>query len=72
MKSLGKDIQVHWFDAGHGSLSVEQNIHFQELMLRFAYRILNSKGFVTRPDMPFAVEPLAPGSWLDFSLLTDV
>jgi len=44
MKSLGKDIQVHWFDAGHGSLSVEQNIHFQELMLRFAYRILNSKG----------------------------
>jgi len=44
MKSLGKDIEVHWFDAGHGSLSVEQNIEFQELMLRFAYRILSSKG----------------------------
>jgi dipeptidyl aminopeptidase/acylaminoacyl peptidase len=44
MKSLGKDIEVHWFHAGHGSLSVEQNIKFQELMLRFAYRILNSKG----------------------------
>jgi hypothetical protein len=44
MKSLGKDIEVHWFDAGHGSLSVEQNIEFQELVLRFAYRILNSKG----------------------------
>jgi pimeloyl-ACP methyl ester carboxylesterase len=44
MKSLGKNIEVHWFDAGHGSLSVEQNIEFQELMLRFAYRILNSKG----------------------------
>jgi dipeptidyl aminopeptidase/acylaminoacyl peptidase len=44
MKSLGKDIEVRWFDAGHGSLSVEQNIEFQELMLRFAYRILNSKG----------------------------
>jgi pimeloyl-ACP methyl ester carboxylesterase len=43
MKSFGKDIQVHWFDAGHGSLSVEQNVAFQELMLRFAYRILNSK-----------------------------
>jgi dipeptidyl aminopeptidase/acylaminoacyl peptidase len=44
MKSLGKDIDIHWFDAGHGSLSVEQNIEFQELMLRFAYRILRSKG----------------------------
>lgn len=43
MKSLGKDVEVHWFDAGHGSFSVEQNIEFQELMLRFAYRILNSK-----------------------------
>jgi dienelactone hydrolase len=44
MKALGKHIEVHWFDAGHGSFSVEQNIEFQELMLRFAYRILNSKG----------------------------
>jgi pimeloyl-ACP methyl ester carboxylesterase len=43
MRSLGKAIEIHWFDAGHGSLSVEQNIEFQELMLRFAYRILNSK-----------------------------
>lgn len=43
MKALGKDIEVHWFDAGHGSDSVEQNIEFQELMLRFAYRILNAK-----------------------------
>ncbi|HKA19171.1 MAG TPA: prolyl oligopeptidase family serine peptidase, partial [Blastocatellia bacterium] len=43
MKSLGKDIEVYWFDARHGSLSVEQNIEFQELMLRFAYRILRSK-----------------------------
>jgi dipeptidyl aminopeptidase/acylaminoacyl peptidase len=44
MKSLGKDIEIHWFDAGHGSLSVEQNIEFQELMLCFVYRILNSNG----------------------------
>jgi dipeptidyl aminopeptidase/acylaminoacyl peptidase len=43
MRSLGKSVEVHWFDAGHGSLSVEQNVEFQELMLRFAYRILNSK-----------------------------
>lgn len=43
MKALGKDIEVYWFDAGHGSDSVEQNIEFQELMLLFAYRILNAK-----------------------------
>jgi hypothetical protein len=35
--------QVHWFDAGHGSLSVEQNIDFAELMLRFAYRLLSAQ-----------------------------
>jgi dipeptidyl aminopeptidase/acylaminoacyl peptidase len=43
MRSLGKSVDIHWFDAGHGSLSVEQNIEFQELMLRFAYQILSSK-----------------------------
>jgi len=43
MKSLAKDIEVHWFDARHGSLSVEENIEFQELMLRFAYRIPSAK-----------------------------
>lgn len=42
MKSLGKSIKVHWFDAGHmGSFAqVEQSIEHQELVLRFAYRIL--------------------------------
>jgi dipeptidyl aminopeptidase/acylaminoacyl peptidase len=29
MKSLGKDVQVHWFDAGHGSLSVEQVLGYK-------------------------------------------
>jgi pimeloyl-ACP methyl ester carboxylesterase len=53
MKSLGKDVEVHWFDAGHGSFSVEQNIQFQELMLRFAYRILRSQGFVTGRNHAF-------------------
>jgi dipeptidyl aminopeptidase/acylaminoacyl peptidase len=43
MRSLGKSVDIHWFDAGHGSLSVEQNIEFQELMLLFAYQILSSK-----------------------------
>jgi hypothetical protein len=25
MKALGKAIEVHWFDAGHGSLVVDQS-----------------------------------------------
>ena len=41
MKELGKDIEIHWFEAGHGSYVVEQSIAHQEHMLRFAYRILN-------------------------------
>ena len=40
MKELGKSIDVHWFDAGHGSRAIEQSIEQQELMLRFAYRVL--------------------------------
>lgn len=39
MKSLGKPIEVHWFDAGHGSLAMDQAIQHHELMLRFASRI---------------------------------
>lgn len=40
LKSLGKQIEVHWFNAGHGSRAQEQMIEHQELMLRFAYRVL--------------------------------
>jgi dienelactone hydrolase len=42
MKALGKQIEVKWFDAGHlGAFAqVELSIAHQELMLRFAYRIL--------------------------------
>jgi dipeptidyl aminopeptidase/acylaminoacyl peptidase len=42
MKELGKDIEVVWFDSGHsGSFTqVERSIEHQELMLRFAYRVL--------------------------------
>jgi dipeptidyl aminopeptidase/acylaminoacyl peptidase len=40
MKTLGKDIEVHWFDAGHGSLAVDQAIEHHELMLKFARRVL--------------------------------
>ncbi len=40
LKSLGKSIEVHWFDAGHGSRAQEQQIEHQELMMRFAYEVL--------------------------------
>jgi dipeptidyl aminopeptidase/acylaminoacyl peptidase len=44
MKSLGKPIEVLWFDAGHaGSFAqVELSIAHQEAMLRFAGRIVAS------------------------------
>jgi dipeptidyl aminopeptidase/acylaminoacyl peptidase len=44
MKSLGKPIEVLWFDAGHaGSFAqVELSIAYQEAMLRFAGRIVAS------------------------------
>jgi hypothetical protein len=43
MKDLGKDIEVHWFDAGHlGSFAqIDEAIEHHELMLRFAYRVLS-------------------------------
>ncbi len=40
MRSLGNDIEVVWFESGHGSLVVDQEIEHQELMLRFASRVL--------------------------------
>jgi len=40
MKELGKPVEVYWFDAGHGSLLVEQQIDHQERMMRFAYGVL--------------------------------
>jgi dipeptidyl aminopeptidase/acylaminoacyl peptidase len=40
MRQLGKQIEVEWFDAGHGSLETEQAISHHERMLRFAYQVL--------------------------------
>jgi len=40
LKELGKEIQVHWFDAGHGSRAKDQQILHMELMLNWAYRTL--------------------------------
>ena len=43
MKELGKPLEVYWFDAGHGSLQVEQQIDHQERMMQFAYGVLHSQ-----------------------------
>ena len=40
LKELGKLIEVHWFDAGHGSLDNEEFVEKKEELLRFAYRVL--------------------------------
>ena len=40
MRSLGKQIELHWFEAGHGSLAMETSIEHQEIFMRFAYRVL--------------------------------
>ncbi len=40
LKEAGKDIHIHWFNAGHGSRAMEQNIEQHELMLRWLYRVL--------------------------------
>lgn len=40
LSSLGKQIEIHWFTAGHGSRAQEQQIQHQEKMLNFAYRVL--------------------------------
>jgi hypothetical protein len=42
MRSLGKPIEVQWFDAGHivSFAKVELSIEHQERMLRFADRVL--------------------------------
>ena len=41
LRALGKSIEVHWFDAGHGSLDTEEQIRQQAKMLEFAYRVLS-------------------------------
>jgi len=40
LKTLGKPIEVYWFDAGHLGAGVEKDIQHQEIMLRFAYKVL--------------------------------
>ena len=40
LKSFGKSIDVHWFDAGHAGVGVEQTIQHHEMMLVFAQRLM--------------------------------
>lgn len=41
LKELGKSIDIHWFDAGHGSLDTEEIVANKEKLLRFAYQALD-------------------------------
>jgi len=43
LKSLGKQIHVHWFDAGHWSHAHEQQIAHQALKLRFVRSVLEGR-----------------------------
>jgi dipeptidyl aminopeptidase/acylaminoacyl peptidase len=40
MLELGKDIDLRWFEAGHGSYAIEQNIEHMGWMLEFAHDVL--------------------------------
>lgn len=40
LKSLGKSIHIHWFEAGHGGVSQEMQIEHQQLMMQFVYNWL--------------------------------
>jgi len=43
MAALGKPVELHWFDAGHGSHVREERIRHKELMLEFAYRAVGAR-----------------------------
>jgi dipeptidyl aminopeptidase/acylaminoacyl peptidase len=40
LKALDKPIQIHWFEAGHGSRASEEQIGLMEKRLAFAYAVL--------------------------------
>jgi dipeptidyl aminopeptidase/acylaminoacyl peptidase len=41
MLESGKEIDLRWFEAGHGSYAIEQNIEHMGWMLEFAHRVLD-------------------------------
>ncbi|MCA9888666.1 MAG: prolyl oligopeptidase family serine peptidase [Anaerolineae bacterium] len=40
LRGLGKQIEMSWYEAGHGAMTIEEQVRQMELMLRFAYRVL--------------------------------
>ena len=40
-KEAGKSIHVEWFEAGHGSVKIEDRIRHQQMMMQFAVDIVN-------------------------------
>ncbi len=40
MRELGKEIELHWFDAGHGSYAIDKAVEHQQLRMEFAARVL--------------------------------
>jgi len=40
MLALGRTFEIDWFDTGHGGVTIDLLITFQERLLSFAYRIL--------------------------------
>lgn len=44
MREFGKDMELHWFDAGHGSYAIEQALQHQQWRMEFARRVLASGG----------------------------
>ncbi|GCE15172.1 hypothetical protein KTT_50310 [Tengunoibacter tsumagoiensis] len=43
LQALGKQIDIDWFDSGHGSLHIEEEIGLYERMLTFALSALKAK-----------------------------
>ena len=43
MRSLGKSIDVRWFDAGHGTSETERRMEHQAWMLDFAHRVIRGR-----------------------------
>ena len=53
LKTLGKSLEIHWFDAGHLGGGIEQDIKHFELMLKFVYRVL---GALKKSDISISTE----------------
>lgn len=43
LRSSGKQIDVYWFEAGHGIPAQEQQIEDQQRKLQFAYQVLDGQ-----------------------------